>query len=134
MNHDFNFGYEVLKEYVNAMNATCLCANLIDLRGELGVKNHVIHVLENGLRIGLTGIVTDYVNIWEQEKNLRELRITDAFEAAQREYEALRGKCDVCVCIYHGGFEEDRRPASGRHSREKTWPARLHGSSAMTFC
>ena len=106
-NHDFNFGYEVLKEYVNAMNATCLCANLIDLRGELGVKNHVIHVLENGLRIGLTGIVTDYVNIWEQEKNLRELRITDAFEAAQREYEALRGKCDVCVCIYHGGFEED---------------------------
>lgn len=106
-NHDFNFGYEVLKEYVNAMNATCLCANLIDLRGELGVKNHVIHVLENGLRIGLTGIVTDYVNIWEQEKNLRGLRITDAFEAAQREYEALRGKCDVCVCIYHGGFEED---------------------------
>ena len=58
-NHDFNFGYEVLKEYVNAMNATCLCANLIDLRGELDVKNHVIHVLENGLRIGLTGIVTD---------------------------------------------------------------------------
>lgn len=106
-NHDFNFGYEVLKEYVNAMNATCLCANLIDQRGELGVKNHVIHVLGNGLRIGLTGIVTDYVNIWEQEKNLRELKITDAFEAAQREYEALRGKCDVCVCIYHGGFEED---------------------------
>ena len=106
-NHDFNFGYEVLKEYVNAMDATCLCANLIDLRGELGVKNHVIHVLENGLRIGLTGIVTDYVNIWEQEKNLSELKITDAFEAAQREYEALRGKCDVCVCIYHGGFEED---------------------------
>lgn len=106
-NHDFNFGYEVLKEYVNAMNATCLCANVNDLRGELGVKNHVIHVLENGLRIGLTGIVTDYVNIWEQEKNLSELKVTDAFEAAQREYEILRGQCDVCVCIYHGGFEED---------------------------
>lgn len=106
-NHDFNFGYEVLKEYINAMNATCLCANLTDLRGELKVKPHAIRVLENGLRIGLTGIVTDYVNIWEQEKNLSELKITDAFEAAQREYEALRGKCDVCVCIYHGGFEED---------------------------
>ncbi|MDD6662112.1 MAG: bifunctional UDP-sugar hydrolase/5'-nucleotidase [Lachnospiraceae bacterium] len=106
-NHDFNFGYEVLKEYINAMNATCLCANLTDLRGELGVKNHVIHVLENGLRIGLTGIVTDYVNIWEQEKNLSELKISDAFEAAQREYEILRGQCDVCICIYHGGFEED---------------------------
>ena len=106
-NHDFNFGYEVLKEYINAMNATCLCANLTDLRGELGVKNHVIHVLENGLRIGLTGIVTDYVNIWEQEKNLSELKISDAFEAAQREYEILRGQCDVSICIYHGGFEED---------------------------
>ena len=89
------------------MSATCLCANLTDLRGELGVKDHVIHVLDNGLRIGLTGIVTDYVNIWEQEKNLSELKITDAFEAAQREYEILHGQCDVCVCIYHGGFEED---------------------------
>lgn len=106
-NHDFNFGYEALREYIGAMDAQCLCANLEDLGGELGVKKDVIHVLENGLRVGITGIVTDYVMIWEQSRNLERLRVTDAFTAAKAECEKLKSQCDICLCIYHGGFEED---------------------------
>ncbi len=106
-NHDFNFGYEVLKSYIDSMKGQCLCANLEDLRGELKVKKHLVHVLGNGLRVGITGIVTDYVMIWEQPRNLEELRVMDAFETAKQEYEALKDQCDVTVCIYHGGFEED---------------------------
>lgn len=34
-NHDFNFGYEALKEYLDAMDGVCLCANVKDLGGEL---------------------------------------------------------------------------------------------------
>ena len=41
-------------------------------------------MLENGLRVGVTGVVTDFVNVWEQPQNLEQLRITDAFEAAER--------------------------------------------------
>lgn len=106
-NHDFNFGYEVLKNYIDSMKAQCLCANLEDLRGELKVKKHLVHVLDNGLRVGITGLVTDYVMVWEQPKNLEEVRVTDAFAAAKAEYEALKDLCDITVCIYHGGFEED---------------------------
>ena len=106
-NHDFNFGYDALRQYLDAMDAVCLCANVEDLTGALPLRKWTVHTLENGLRVGLTGVVTDYVNVWEQPQNLDRLRVTDAFAAARDAREALRGRCDVCVCLYHGGFECD---------------------------
>lgn len=106
-NHDFNFGYEVLRDYLKAMKARCVCANVIDKRGELELIPDAVHVMENGLRVGITGIVTDYVMIWEQPGNLEHITVTDAFEAARREYEKLKDICDITICIYHGGFERD---------------------------
>ncbi|MBE5843314.1 MAG: bifunctional metallophosphatase/5'-nucleotidase [Butyrivibrio sp.] len=106
-NHDFNFGYEAIRDFTNAMKATLICANVTDKRGDLGIKKHVIRTLEDGTRVGITGAVTGYVNVWEQEKNLTELEITDPVEALRTELSELEGKCDIKVCIYHGGFEED---------------------------
>ncbi len=106
-NHDFNFGYEVLRDYLRAMNGVCLCANVEDLKGELAFQPYAIHTLENGLRIGITGIVTDFVNVWEQPQNLEYLRISDTFTCIQQVYTELKPQCDICICIYHGGFEED---------------------------
>ena len=34
-NHDFNFGYEALEEFLGAMRGQCLCANVQDLGGRL---------------------------------------------------------------------------------------------------
>lgn len=106
-NHDFNFGYDTLREYLTAMQARCLCANVEDLGGELPIAKTAVHTLENGLRIGLVGVVTDWVNVWEQPANLKKLRVTDAFAAAKTALETLRGRCDMMVLMYHGGFEED---------------------------
>ena len=106
-NHDFNYGYQILKEYLEALGAVCLCANVEDLRGEMKIQRETVHVLENGLRIGITGVVTDFVNIWEPACNLEGLRITDPLEAAKAACEELKDRCDVRICIYHGGFEKD---------------------------
>ncbi len=107
-NHDFNFGYDVIRDYTRAMKSTLLVANLEDLRGEIEYKRYVICTLKNGLRVGITGIVTDYVNVWELPEHLTELKISDPLEAAGEVYREMRDKgCDVTVCIYHGGYEED---------------------------
>ena len=37
-NHDFNFGYEALRDYLRAMDGVCLCANVEDLGGELPIR------------------------------------------------------------------------------------------------
>ena len=70
-NHDFNFGYDALRAYLCAMDGVCLCANVQDLGGALPLLPETVHTLKNGLRIGITGIVTDYVNVWEQPQNLK---------------------------------------------------------------
>ena len=60
-NHDFNFGYEALRDYLRAMDGVCLCANVEDLGGELPIRPWAVHTLANGLRVGITGVVTDFV-------------------------------------------------------------------------
>ena len=106
-NHDFNFGYDAILDYVSYMKATLISANVIDKRGALGIKKSVIHEMKDGTRVGITGAVTGYVNVWEQKENLTELEVTDPILALKEELEKLKGQCDFTVCIYHGGFEED---------------------------
>ena len=78
-NHDFNYGYEYLTAYLRKLRAQVLCANVKLMREadrEL-IRPYEIVTLENGLRVAVIGIVTDYVNVWEQPENLREIRVTD---------------------------------------------------------
>ncbi len=104
-NHDFNNGYDYLKRHLDALDARCLCANVTDLRGELPLTGATVHTLGNGLRVGLVGIVTDWVNRWEKPSNLTELRVGDPLAAAREAIAAL--DADVIVGIYHGGVERD---------------------------
>ena len=110
-NHDFNYGMAYLDTYLNALHARCVCENV---RWDgAGVRFPArIHTLENGLRIGIVGIVTDYVNIWERPEHLSGVTINDPIPAARAALETLKGQVDVTLCIYHGGFERDL--ATGR--------------------
>ncbi|MBR5110239.1 MAG: bifunctional metallophosphatase/5'-nucleotidase [Clostridia bacterium] len=110
-NHDFNYGPENLGRYLHALHAKCLCANVQDAEGRLPLLPGAVHVLGNGLRVGLVGIVTDWVNRWEKKENLAGLTVSDPLEAARQALAALP-PCDVLVGIYHGGIEKEL--ATGR--------------------
>ena len=104
-NHDFNYGKAELERFLDTLDAKCLCANVEGIRG---VEKTAVITLENGLRIGLTGVVTQYVKHWETPDNLSGIEITDAFSAADAALDELKAqKPDICICIYHGGFEND---------------------------
>lgn len=104
-NHDFNYGAAELERYIAAMDARCLCANVEGLRG---VEKTAVVTMENGLRVGITGVTSQFVPLWEKAENIAGLRFTDAFEAARDALAELkRQNVDLTVCIYHGGFEND---------------------------
>lgn len=104
-NHDFNYGRETLEDYLSALDARCLSANI---KGVRGTERTAVVTLKNGLRVGLTGITTHFVNIWERAEHLEGVTITDAFEAAREALEELKAQhTDLNLCIYHGGFEND---------------------------
>jgi len=106
-NHDFNYGRKVLAEYLTALNAQCLCANVTDETGDLPILPHAVRVMENGLRVGLVGVTTSWITLWEKQENLEGFSISDPFEAARRSVRALQDQVDVLIGIYHGGFEKD---------------------------
>ena len=104
-NHDFNYGPTELERYIEAMDARCLCANVQGLRG---VERCAVVTLENGLRVGLTGVTSQFVPKWEKPENIAGLTFTDAFEAARDMLAELKTqKVDITICLYHGGFEND---------------------------
>lgn len=118
-NHDFNYGIPYLAGYLCSLKASCLCANIHDNSGRLTVRDTKIFTLENGLRIGVFGLCTDALTGWERRENLEDLWIEEPLSAGRRSMQKLRGRCDVTVCIYHGGFEEETdREAAGSRTGE----------------
>ena len=104
-NHDFNYGRENLERYLNALDARCLCANV---EGLPRVEKTAVVTLANGLRVGLTGVVTHFINVWEKPENLRGVTVTEPIPAAREALKELRRQgAELTVCLYHGGFEND---------------------------
>ena len=104
-NHDFNYGPQALKAYLCALDARCLCANVA--AEALPIAPCAVKTMGNGLRVGIVGIVTDWVNRWEKPANLEGIRVTEPLEAARAALESMRGKVDFTIGIYHGGYEKD---------------------------
>lgn len=105
-NHDFNYGLEYQGLYRNAHQGRCVCQNVTDLDGNV-LYPYEIRRMPNGLSIGIVGIVTDFVNVWEKKENYAGVKVTDPFTAAEEALRELKGKADLTVCVYHGGFECD---------------------------
>ena len=104
-NHDFDYGKEVIERYLDSLHAVCLCANVEGIRS---VQKTTVVTMENGLRVGLTGIITPFVTQFETPENMAGITVTDAFAAAwQALFELRRKQVDLTICIYHGGFEAD---------------------------
>ena len=104
-NHDFNYGREALEAYLDGLNAVCLCANI---RGLKQVRRTAVVTLKNGLRVGLTGIATPFIRLWEKPEHLIGIEITDPVAEAREALRELHAAgVDLTVCIYHGGFEAD---------------------------
>ncbi|SFC09502.1 bifunctional metallophosphatase/5'-nucleotidase [Butyrivibrio sp. YAB3001] len=106
-NHDFNFGYDAIADFAKYMKAQLISCNVNDLGGKVDIKKNVIHTLEDGTKVGITAAVTGFVNVWEQKDHLVQITVSDPIEALREQYEYLKDKCDITICIYHGGFEED---------------------------
>ena len=118
-NHDFNYGYDVLSSFLSGLDADIIAANLIDERGELGVKPYVLKTASDGTRLLFSAVITDYVNIWESRENLAGIRIADSVEAARLALEEGRMlDPDFTILIYHGGFGQEAGPVKENRGDE----------------
>ena len=106
-NHDFNYGKEYLKKYLDNLNAKCLCTNVIDKTNELPILPYKIKTMENGLKVGIMGFTTDFITRWERPENIENIDIIDTFDSIKKYYDTVKEQCDILIGVYHGGFEYD---------------------------
>lgn len=106
-NHDFNYGYDYLKKYLNNLNGKCLCTNVDNKTRELSILPYDIKTMENGLKVGVMGFTTDFINRWERPSNLENFTISDTRSSIEAVFEKARQDSDILIGVYHGGFEYD---------------------------
>ncbi len=106
-NHDFNYGYDYLKKYLNNLNGKCLCTNVDNKTNELSILPYEIKTMENGLKVGVIGFTTDFINRWERPVNLENFAVSDTASSIKAVFDEARKNCDILVGVYHGGFEYD---------------------------
>jgi 2',3'-cyclic-nucleotide 2'-phosphodiesterase/3'-nucleotidase len=92
-NHDFNYGYDYLASYLENLDGTCLCS--------------AVRTMENGLKVGIIGMCTEFVTVWTAKEHLEKLNIEEVRKALEPVYEEIRPQVDVLIGLYHGGFERD---------------------------
>lgn len=106
-NHDVNYGTNYLSKYLEDLDAVCVCENLLDAKSQTKKFPWTIKTLANGLKVGIIGVVTDYINVWEKAENIKDVTVSDPFTAAKKALQEVKPQVDLTVCIYHGGFERD---------------------------
>lgn len=117
-NHEFDYGADILVKYLKAAGypeasdqTVILGANTRPPHdhplSETGIKNHFIKELENGLKVGVFGLIGDDAISKTAEPG--PVQFADPFESAQKAVDSLKaGGADIIISVNHSGVKEDR--------------------------
>ncbi|MEN9203441.1 MAG: 5'-nucleotidase C-terminal domain-containing protein [Thermostichus sp. DG_1_6_bins_120] len=122
-NHDFNFGPQVLQDFVRGLHCPVLCANILRPNGEPLFQPYLIRNL-SGIRVGLLGLTTPRIDTWERPDYIVGLRFAPILETAHQYLPLLRPQVDVLVVILHSGpalLPPQRSPEHWRTSDRSGW-------------
>jgi 5'-nucleotidase/2',3'-cyclic phosphodiesterase and related esterases len=101
-NHDFNFGLQVLQDFIGDLRCPVLCANILRQNGDPLFQPYLIRELA-GVRVGLLGLTTPRIDTWERPDYIAGLRFAPLLETARHYLSLLRPQVDVLILILHSG-------------------------------
>ena len=106
-NHDFNYGPDMLHQYMNDLESVCLTGNAFEFGKPMG-NEYVIHRFDETHAIALIGVVTQHIPVWEKADHIKNNVFENAFDYVKRTVEKIKATEQVngiCV-VYHGGHEK----------------------------
>ncbi|MFC7430056.1 MULTISPECIES: bifunctional metallophosphatase/5'-nucleotidase [unclassified Agrococcus] len=106
-NHEYNYGLDLLRAYDEDLDAPLLGANVIDVAtGEPYHKPYeVVERVIDGqtVRVGVLGLVTPGVRVWDRQFVDGVLEFQDMVTAAQEWVPQVAAESDVVVVLAHTG-------------------------------
>ncbi|SDH19513.1 bifunctional metallophosphatase/5'-nucleotidase [Agrococcus jejuensis] len=106
-NHEFNYGLDLLEAYEDDLTAPLLGANVVDVAsGQPALDPYtVIERVIDGqtVRVGVLGLVTPGVRVWDRQHVEGVLEFQDMVTAAQEWVPQVAAESDVVVVLAHTG-------------------------------
>ncbi|WP_031498534.1 bifunctional metallophosphatase/5'-nucleotidase [Bryobacter aggregatus] len=101
-NHEFDYGYERINDFMAASGPPVLAANFLTPEGRLFTDQASVILERDGLRIGIVGaLMQDLVPSLEPPSKLGANRMTPTLEALRAEAARLQGKTDILIALVH---------------------------------
>ena len=110
-NHEFDGGPGNFQKLVSLSEFPWVCANIVDNKTQsppAGVKPYVI-LESQGIRFGVTGVITSQLPYLTLQKNLEGLEVLDEVESLKGIIPELREKSDLVILLSHVGLREQYR-------------------------
>lgn len=106
-NHEFDFGYEVLRSRMADVNFPMLCANVVDRERGLPVARPYVILRRGPYRIGVIGITTETLPD-ETHPKVKDYVISYPGPIVKGLAQYLRGAgCDIVIALAHQGYQRD---------------------------
>ena len=106
-NHEFDFGYEVLRSRLADVNFKLLCANIIDRERGLAVAQPYCVLRRGNYRIGIIGVTTETLP-GETHPKVQDSVLAYPSPVVKGLASYLRGAgCDIVIALTHQGYQRD---------------------------
>lgn len=113
-NHEFDYGYDALKELINSSDFDFISANIIDKTDTCLNKVKVYKIIEkHNLKIGVLGLITsELFKVTSQEKN-KFIELKSYEESIKSGITYLKkNNCDLIVILAHCDLNDNQNYAS----------------------
>ena len=104
-NHEFNYGMDTLRSYLASLEPQVLSGNVYDETGARLAEPFTVFDMD-GVRVAVIGMVTPAITRWDA-LNLENCTVTDALAETRAAIEALEGRYDILVGVFHMGLGSD---------------------------
>ncbi len=110
-NHEFDYGYHLLKKFNLESDFRILSANIVDKEGRKPFKEFFIKRFEGkDLQIVIFGLTTPSTVYTTHPKNVRSLKFLDPIETANKVLNQFHEE-DLIIALTHLGVEDDKKLA-----------------------
>ena len=113
-NHEFDYGWEQLKQNLKKAKFEVVCADVLeDGKPLAGTKANTVITTKSGVKVGFFGMETPEAQTKTNPaliKGLTFLAGEEMYKAAQAQVDELKEKADIIICLSHLGVDPESKP------------------------
>jgi len=106
-NHEFDYGVDILKDYLQMANFDIISANIYDTEQQELLTDPYIITRSGRVRVAIIGLILEELKSSVLPGNTRNMKILDPLAQTQKYVAEIGSRADLIVLLTHQGFFQD---------------------------